>query len=121
VVELFDPVYDAANQTLKYNVTILEQPDLSYAVFNERADTTMPETFGPAALFIDDCADSYVNCAKGFDKLTLQCEDVCKKIPTGCCWHAEGLFCRACHDAKYYRDKCPKGDCANFRCDKCCW
>lgn len=55
VVELFDPVYDAASQTLQYNVSILEEQDHSYAVFNERADQALPETFGAVALFIDDC------------------------------------------------------------------
>jgi len=55
VVELFEPVYDAANQTLQYNVSILEEPNHSYAIFNERHDESLPEHFGPAALFIDDC------------------------------------------------------------------
>ncbi|WP_228369519.1 hypothetical protein [Methanothrix harundinacea] len=55
VVELFDPVYDAGSQTLQYNVSILEEPELSYATFNEQADQALPETFGPAALFIDGC------------------------------------------------------------------
>jgi hypothetical protein len=32
VVELFDPVYDAANQTLQYNVSVLEMPNHSHAI-----------------------------------------------------------------------------------------
>lgn len=55
VVVLFDPIYDSASQTLQYNISILEEPDHSYAVFNERHDKALPETFGPTALFIDDC------------------------------------------------------------------
>jgi hypothetical protein len=54
VVELFDPVYDAANKTLRYTVSILEEPNHSYAIFNERHDKSLPKHFGPVALFIDD-------------------------------------------------------------------
>jgi hypothetical protein len=117
VVELFDPAYNAANKTLKYNASILEQPDLSYAIFNERADKALPETFGPATLFIDDCTDSMVMCAK-----TDSClENTCGNILTGCCWHAGNFLCHACHDAAYFRDKCLKRgkDCANNLCDMC--
>ena len=38
VMELFEPVYDAANRTLQYNISIMEEPNLSYAIFNERHD-----------------------------------------------------------------------------------
>ena len=55
VVALFDPVYDNESQTLQYNVSILEEPNHSYAIFNERHDGSLPETFGAVALFIDDC------------------------------------------------------------------
>jgi hypothetical protein len=121
VVELFDPVYDAANQTLKYNLSLLEQPNLSYALFNERADKALPETFGPAALFIDDCKDSNVVCAKNYDMADGSCYDECGTIATGCCWHVGDFTCHACHSDDYYRDKClSKGSgCANYRCDGC--
>jgi hypothetical protein len=123
VVELFDPAYDAANQTLKYNVSLLEQPNLSYALFNEHADKALPETFGPAALFIDDCKDSDVVCAKKYDPTSANCFDKCGTIATGCCWHVGDFTCHACHSDDYYRDKClSKGSgCANFRCDECGW
>jgi hypothetical protein len=101
VVELFDPVYDAANQTLKYNVSILEQPNHSYAAFNERADEALPETFGPAALFIDDCYDGYVDCCRDEG-----CGHECGKIIIGCCWHVGDLMCHACRSDSYLRDKC---------------
>jgi hypothetical protein len=61
VVELFDPVYDAANHTLQYNVSVLEMPNHSHAIFNERHDESLPEHFGPAALFIDYCGRISVN------------------------------------------------------------
>jgi len=81
VVELFEPVYDAANRTLQYNVSVLEEPNHSYAIFNERHDTSLPESFGPAVLFIDDCPDGYVICAKG----PYSWSEQCGTIDTGCC------------------------------------
>jgi hypothetical protein len=114
VVELFDPVYDAANKTLKYNVSILEQPDLSYAVFNDRADKILPESFGSAALFIDDCVDSTLDCCKsgGFFG----------NIQTGCCWHYFDFRCHACHSDDYNKKKCREqfgkayDNCININC-----
>jgi hypothetical protein len=121
VVELFDPVYDAASQALKYNVTILEQPDLSYAMFNERADKALPETFGPAALFIDDCADGYMECNHCAKSSIATCGancDICGSILTGCCWHLGEIKCHGCHSDDYYRNKCIKM--FGSRCDKAC-
>jgi hypothetical protein len=115
VVELFDPEYDALNQTLKYNVSILEQPDHSYAAFNERADRILPQTFGPAALFIDDCPDGYVYCAID------SCDNICGSIWTGCCWHLGDIRCHGCHSKDYYSKKCKEkygSSCARV-CDKC--
>jgi hypothetical protein len=101
VVELFDPVYDAANQTLKYNLSLLEQPNLSYALFNERADKALPETFGPAALFIDDCEDSWESCCPRDD-----CGGKCKSYKTGCCWSYNDLHCISCRSDEYYVTQC---------------
>jgi hypothetical protein len=122
VVELFDPVYDAANQTLKYNVSIIDQPDLSYAVFNGRADKALPETFGPVALFIDDCPDGTVRCCKSGNLAV--CEE-CKEglLQIGCCWHLGRIGCRQCFSDDYYSKKCEKkygkgfGNCFLFECN----
>jgi len=101
VVELFDPVYDNTTQTLRYNVSILEEPDLSYAVFNERHDRALQETFGPSTLFIDDCPDGHVECCCDDD-----CDaETCGHIDTGCCWKW-GEGCSACHSNDYYLDIC---------------
>jgi hypothetical protein len=119
VVELFDPVYDAANKTLKYNVSILEQPNHSYAAFNERADKALPESFGPAALFIDDCADAYVICVKD-ETHSYQCGN----INTGCCWHFGEITCHGCQSQDYYKDQCEKKfgkGCGNYIEDECTW
>jgi hypothetical protein len=121
VVELFDPEYDALNQTLKYNVSILEQPDLSYAAFNEHADKALPQIFGPAALFIDDCWNGVVKCSPrtGNDA----CEYNCGTIPTGCCWHWRALSCVACsHSIDYFKKECVKkygSGCDATICDFC--
>ena len=64
VVELFDPLYDADNRTLKYTASILEEADHSYTAFNERHDKAIPETFGHVALFIDSCSDDQFRCYK---------------------------------------------------------
>jgi hypothetical protein len=119
VVELFDPAYDAANKTLKYNVSIIEQPDLSYAAFNERADKALPKTFGPAALFIDDCSDSTVNCCR--DK---GCFHKCGSIRTGCCWSLTNFVCSECHRREYYIKRCEEkyGSGCGFKVDdQCFW
>jgi hypothetical protein len=124
VVELFDPEYDSANQTLKYNVSILEQPDHSYTVFNERADEALPETFGPAALFIDDCPDGSVYCCKDKDDCDDTSNQYCGEIITGCCWHFGEAVCHNCHSFDYYRDKCKEKygkTCSNYILDNCNW
>ena len=108
VVELFDPVYDAANHTLQYNVSVLEMPNHSHAIFNERHDESLPENFGPAALFIDDCADDYWSCHTsdgGF----------CGWIKVGKCWSWHCVCCDWCKDsymrecAKKYGEECKYG------------
>jgi hypothetical protein len=118
VVELFDPAYDAAKQTLKYNVSIVSQPNHSYAAFNERADKALPETFGPAALFIDDCPNSHVGCCADPD-----CEGkICGEISTGCCWKWDRVSCGACHSDDYYRSICEErygSSCAVNILDSC--
>jgi len=92
VVELLDPKYDRINHTLHYNVSFLKEANLSYAAFNERADSALPETFGAVSLFIDSCSPGNVCCfAKGEDRLCARLNSV------PFCWSwAEG--CHACRD-----------------------
>jgi hypothetical protein len=101
VMELFDPIYDAANKTLQYNVSVLEMPNHSYAIFNERHDESLPEHFGPAALFIDDCWDCYMQCASD-DKG----EHNCGSFKTGQYWCWKPPSCVADRSESYYKDKC---------------
>jgi hypothetical protein len=102
VVALFDPAYDAANHTLQYNVSILEEANLSYARFNERHDESLPENFGPAALFVDDCSDGTCQCAKSESPLA----DYCGSYSIGCCWDLEALSCYACRSQDHYNTVC---------------
>ena len=102
VVELFDPVYDAANHTLQYNVSLLETPNHSYAIFNERNDTSLPENFGPAALFIDhlSCVDGYCEC---YHK---DGSGSCGKFTIGCCWSKHKWWCEQCFSDDHYKREC---------------
>ena len=101
VVELFDPVYDAANQTLQYNVSILEEPNHSYDIFNERHDESLPENFGPAALFIDDCSDCTLYCEKTTG-------NICGRIHIGRCWRTFRFppGCYPCFSDSHYCNLC---------------
>jgi len=107
VVELIDYEYDAEKESLQYSVRILEEPDHSLAVYNERHDTSIPETFGEVALFIDDCGDVTVDCYKYRTKT-----DGTYCGSTRCCtcfdWSAAG----SCD----FRDDC----CSEARCKKTC-
>jgi hypothetical protein len=100
VAELFAPVYDAPNQTLQYSMRILEEANLSYAEFNERNDKTLPATFGPAVLFIDDCPDCDMICAKDNGSPT------CGYIRTGQCWCWVPPGCWACKTRNTYIKEC---------------
>jgi hypothetical protein len=113
VVELFDPIYDNESQTLQYNVSFLEKPDHSYAKFNERADKSLPETFGAASLFIDDCPDGHVGCQNAVS-------GICGRIDTGCCWNWNMFHCDPCESRDYYENQCVKtygSNCHRYGCD----
>jgi hypothetical protein len=99
VVELFDPVYDAANHTLQYNVSVLEMPNHSHAIFNERHDESLPEHFGPAALFIDDCSDGWVFCYATKD-------EYCGRISVNYCWKWWPPGCYPCDSDDELDHKC---------------
>jgi hypothetical protein len=55
IVELREPIYDAAAGTLRYTVTLLENiGDGGLVTWSERADAALPEAFGHVSLFIDE-------------------------------------------------------------------
>jgi hypothetical protein len=59
VLELIEPVYDASTGTLVYGAEALAgyQGESLTPVVAEQIAARLPATFGPAALFIDACAD----------------------------------------------------------------
>jgi hypothetical protein len=100
VVELFNPLYDAANQTLRYTARILEQANHSYAEFNERNDKKLPATFGPSAAFIDDCNGCYIWC--GQSDGIHQCGSIF--VSSKWCW--AGLACYPIYKYDHYGSQC---------------
>ena len=63
VIELLDPVYDEATDTLTYEAVLLaEYDEAALADLAERAtDTELPSSFGVGQLFIDSCQDPDLN------------------------------------------------------------
>jgi hypothetical protein len=62
IVELTQPAYDAESATLRYTARILKDENVTFASLNTRRDASIPESFGSAALFIDDCSDVTIAC-----------------------------------------------------------
>ena len=88
VVELFDPVYDAATNSVTYDLQILDHwqdaSDLGFAETPVGLDA-IGDTFGTAHLFIDDCSTSTIMC---LDRKTLK--------------HVAGLIGDDAHDGWCY-------------------
>ena len=112
VVELFDPFYYAANKILYYTVSILEEPNHSYAIYNDRHDKSLPKNFSHVALFIDDCPDCWYDCC-GSD---TGHQIVCGRFKVGGCWHwYDPLMCSPC---RAHGDECEGrfGDDCKWEC-----
>lgn len=112
VVELFEPSYNPENNSLQYKVSILKQPNHSYAVFNDSHDDKIPQRFGAVALFIDGCPSTEVVCKKDSGKICGftdcdQCYSGCTEVGLSQkCWC--GLWPH-CMDKN-----------ASEQCEKCC-
>lgn len=91
VLELLNPQYDAATQTLTYDVRILDTFDGSGLSFQEdpRQPDPAGEEFGPAELFIDDCPD-LTHCYNAL----LQSLFETPGGPYGTCWSWGGSGCQ---------------------------
>lgn len=91
VLELLNPQYDAAAQTLTYDVRMLDAFDGSGLSFQEdpRQPDPAGEEFGPAELFIDDCPN-LVNCYNAL----LQSLFEIPGGPYGTCWSWGGSGCQ---------------------------
>ena len=69
IVELTNAHYDPDAQILQYDVIILEEATDGLSHYSKDADMTIPQTFGPAVLFIDNADPSVVSSA-GDDSTT---------------------------------------------------
>ena len=90
--------------TLIYTAKILEDlvnDRLSYHI--SRADVGIPEEFGRAALFIDDCGYGFWIC--GTKKTKKWCTH-CGKLKCNCCWHVGQFYCKPCKSDSYYKTEC---------------
>jgi hypothetical protein len=109
VVQLFNPVYDAAATTLVYEARVLAnygRRGLAHLA-QQQADYELAASFGEGSLFIDDCADSTDNCILGcvtqgtiaggncYDWGTAQCNpcgsysNACDQQISSCNWGCE--------------------------------
>lgn len=88
VLELLNPQYDAATQSLTYDVSILdtfaEQGGLSFPEESRQPDPA-GEEFGPAELFIDDCP----NLNQCYNALSQPVGPI-PGGPYGTCWGSWG-------------------------------
>ena len=110
VVELMNPAYDAATQTLIYEAEVLQQyrgEGLEAVAVRPRDGQIAPE-FGSASLFIDDCPD-LTTCYLP-DGGACSCQ-VIGPLPGGSvgqCWHWGSLSCTPCNgnSTSYYATAC---------------
>lgn len=90
IVQLFDPVYDAAAATLAYDAKILADyggRGLAHLA-QQQADYEFESSFGEGSLFIDDCPDSTDNCYNS-------CVNE-GTIAGGNCWNWSNWTCNPC-------------------------
>jgi hypothetical protein len=109
ILAISKPLYDNGTGTLTYTAQLLE--DLVNDRFGyhiSRADAGIPEKFGRAALFIDDCRDGHIYCCKTKGDKLCGSGTNCGKISIGCCWNDSYLSCNTCYHDSYYREKCKK-------------
>ncbi len=91
VVQLFNPVYDAATATLVYDARILADyggRGLAHLA-QQQTDYELAASFGEGSLFIDDCHDI------GGDNCYFQCENE-GSVNSGQCWSRSSWTCNPC-------------------------
>jgi len=95
ILELLNPDYDEAAGSVSYNAVVLAEyqgEGLAHVV-DQQLDSSLPESFGQASLFIDDCADTMVTCRADYGN------GASRILGTrGMCWHFGDLWCRPCGD-----------------------
>ena len=100
VLELVTPTYDAAAGTLTYGAEILAEyrgEGLAH-VAAQRQDEALPETFGRASLFIDDCPD-ITDCIRPcYGETIFRSAGPIPGGPYGACWNWDEFNCIPCRD-----------------------
>lgn len=115
IVELFDPVYNETDATLVYRARLLADYDgEGLGQLGAQRSASLPEDFGPASLFIDDCPDSSINCWKAH--INDGGSDLMGTVgPMGFCWDWSQFCCQPCGEPNggYWSDVCNHtfGDC----------
>ncbi len=118
VVELLNPLYTEGSGsngavTLTYDVRILadyEGDGLAHLA-ERQDDALLPESFGAASLFIDECSDENIECFQsGFAGSKIGTID-----SVSFCWHFGDACCKPCSGTDYWNDQCNQQfpDCGN--------
>lgn len=109
IIELLNPVYDAATGTLTYDAILLEDysdDGLAHLAAQQR-DGAMSETFGAGSLFIDDCPNGMATCTIIDEEGYETGIGALHGVP--CCWSSSHFECRPCNrhgDSDYYMSRC---------------
>ncbi|MGC4105073.1 MAG: hypothetical protein QM753_01805 [Thermomicrobiales bacterium] len=93
IVELTDPVFDAASGELSYGVSALETytgDGLAFAA-RQQQDLSLAADLGTTSLFIDDCSDKTIDCYTGCNA------NVGNLGKQGMCYKWNLVECVPCH------------------------
>jgi hypothetical protein len=107
VIELFNPVYDPATQTLTYEAQILAdygEHGLAHLA-RQQEDLHLPETLGDGSLFIDACSSRSITCYDKASGITIG------KAESKMCFNYITMRCEHCRTAQRvcgnaYPDRC---------------
>ncbi|MBN2126433.1 MAG: hypothetical protein JW821_19180 [Deltaproteobacteria bacterium] len=107
VAQILSPEYDAAAATLSYTLRPLkEYKGKGLAYYHAGRDESVPQSFGAASLFIDNCADKTGFCWAVPESADCTCtEKEMGPMSYGTCW-SWGSGCNPCHDQNTYRREC---------------
>ena len=118
IVTLLSPVYNDEQRTLQYEIEpIGEEVGGGLASWKSRKDASLPDRFGHASLFIDDCPDMPVICYGAFQCTGGGPSEHCCRVScggtgktVGTCWHWFPPACTPCQD---YSSDCTNTVCNN--------
>lgn len=106
VVELFNPVYDAAEATVTYELEVLADWEASEGLGEPGSDlSTLAADFGAAHLFIDDCPDFTAICQHFAPGGGYQRSGNDPRLGNrGQCWNL--FHCAPCEEENFYQREC---------------